>query len=282
MFWQRTLKVSGEAPARSSAEGKPHLAAVGPVAAGTLAIRGLAKSFPIEGQDRIVLEGIDLVIEPGEFVSIVGPSGCGKSTLLRLISGLDTSYEGEILLDGRRITGPSLDRGIVFQDHRLFPWMTVDENVGLALLNRGLDKTRRADLVAEHLALVNLTGFEKAYPHQLSGGMAQRAAIARGLVNEPRILLLDEPLGALDALTRLKVRGELARIWLKHRSTMIMVTHDVAEAVHLSSRVVVMSSAPGRIARIVPVPAAYPRDRADPALQRIEEEVLSLIMTDER
>lgn len=281
MFWQRAFKT----PQRSRpdpAEGKPRLAPVGPVAAGTLTVRSLVKSFPIEGQDRVVLDGVELSIEPGEFVSIVGPSGCGKSTLLRLISGLDTRYEGDILLDGRRITAPSLDRGIVFQDHRLFPWMTVDENVGLPLLNRGLGREERAALVAEHLALVNLTGFEKAYPNQLSGGMAQRAAIARGLVNEPRILLLDEPLGALDALTRLKVRSELERIWLKHRSTMIMVTHDVAEAVFLSSRVIVMSSNPGRIANIVPVPAAYPRERADPALQRIEEEVLSLIMGEEQ
>ena len=279
MFWNRIAQIP-PAPQRP-ADGRPHLAPVVPVPAGTLAVRGLVKRFPVEGQDRIVLDGIDLTIEPGEFVAIVGASGCGKSTLLRLISGLETADRGDILLDGRPITGPSLDRGMVFQDHRLFPWMTVEENIELALINRGLDKPARAALVAEHLALVNLTGFARAYPHQLSGGMAQRAAIARGLVNEPRILLLDEPLGALDALTRLKVRTELERIWLKHRSTMIMVTHDVAEAVHLASRVIVMSANPGRIAAIVTVPIDYPRDRAAPALKRIEEEILALIMKDE-
>jgi len=279
MFRKRTVQPS-QPPARST--GKPQLAPVGPVAAGTLALRGLTKRFPVDGVDRVVLDGIDLAIEPGEFVSIVGPSGCGKSTLLRLISGLETSDEGDILIDGRPISGPSLDRGMVFQDHRLFPWMTVEENVELALLNRNLDKEQRRAAIAEHLALVNLTGFGKAYPHQLSGGMAQRAAIARGLVNEPRILLLDEPLGALDALTRLKVRTELERIWLKHRSTMIMVTHDVAEAVHLASRVIVMAANPGRIASIVPVPLGYPRDRAAPELQRIEEAILGQIMADER
>jgi NitT/TauT family transport system ATP-binding protein/sulfonate transport system ATP-binding protein len=252
------------------------------VASGTLQILGLAKSFPIDGRQRKVLDHIDLTIEPGEFVSIVGPSGCGKSTLLRLITGLDAEYEGEILLDGSRITGPSLDRGIVFQDHRLFPWMSVEENVGLALINRNLGRKDRDRLVAEHLALVNLTGFGSAYPHQLSGGMAQRAAIARGLVNEPRILLLDEPLGALDALTRLKVRSELERIWLKHRSTMIMVTHDVSEAVHLASRVIVMDALPGRIVDIVDVPFDYPRDRSSPALLKIEDSILSQIMSFEQ
>ena len=279
MFWNRVPQP--QLPPRAI-EGRPHLAPVVPVPAGTLAVRDVVKRFPVDGQDRMVLDHIDLTIEPGEFVAIVGPSGCGKSTLLRLISGLEANDGGEILVDGRAITGPSLDRGIVFQDHRLFPWMTVEENVELALINRGLDQAARAELVAEHLALVNLTGFGKAYPHQLSGGMAQRAAIARGLVNEPRILLLDEPLGALDALTRLKVRTELERIWLKHRSTMIMVTHDVAEAVHLASRVIVMAANPGRIASIVPVPFDYPRDRAAPALKRIEEEILAQIMNDER
>lgn len=261
--------------------GMRHLAPVVPVPVGTLAIRDVSKHFQIEGQARLVLDHIDLSIDPGAFISIVGPSGCGKSTLLRLICGLDTDFSGDILLDGRPITGPSLDRGIVFQDHRLFPWMTVEQNVELALINRGLDRKERQSLANERLALVNLTAFARAYPHQLSGGMAQRAAIARALVNEPRILLLDEPLGALDALTRLKVRAEIERIWLKTRSTMIMVTHDVAEAVHLASKVVVLSPHPGRVAAIVDVPFGYPRDRAEPALKRIEEEILALIMADE-
>ncbi len=247
-------------------------------AAGTLSIKGLSKRFRIEGKDRAVLDDIDLQIAPGEFVSIVGPSGCGKSTLLRLISGLDTEYDGSIRLDGERVTGPGLERGIVFQDHRLLPWMTVEDNIDLALIRRKLSKSERRQLVKAHLALVNLTGYEKAYPHQLSGGMAQRAAIARGLVNEPGILLLDEPLGALDALTRLKVRTELERIWIKHRNTMIMVTHDVSEAVHLSNRVIVMSANPGRISRIVSVPLDYPRERSSALLLEIEEDILSTIL----
>jgi NitT/TauT family transport system ATP-binding protein/sulfonate transport system ATP-binding protein len=231
---------------------------------GALTIAGLDKSFTIGGVKRKVLDGIDLSVRRGEFVSIVGASGCGKSTLLRLIVGLDADYSGEIRLDGERVAGTSLDRGLVFQDHRLFPWMTLEENVGLALLNTGVPRARRAHIVAEHIALVGLTGFEKAYPHQLSGGMAQRAAIARALVTEPRVLLLDEPLGALDALTRVKVQNELQRIWLAQRSTMVMVTHDVEEALYLGDRVIVMSPNPGRIRRIVEVDLPHPRDPARP------------------
>src|SRR6188768_709222 len=217
-------------------------------------IRDVSKQYTVKNEVLPVLERLSLTINPGEFLSIVGASGCGKSTLLRLLVGLDREYQGEIQVGGQRVTGTNLDRGIVFQEHRLFPWLTIEQNVGLGLENSPWDAAKKKQAIKEHIELVGLTGFESAYPHQLSGGMAQRAAIARGLVNEPRILLLDEPLGALDALTRLKVRTELERIWLKHRSTMIMVTHDVAEAVHLASRVIVMSANPGRIASIVPVP----------------------------
>jgi len=244
-------------------------------ARGALTISGLNKTFSIGGEPRQILDGIDLAVRPGEFVSIVGASGCGKSTLLRLIVGLDDDYSGEIRLDGERITGTSLDRGIVFQDHRLFPWMTLEENVGLALRNTSVPKAQRARIVAEHIALVNLKGFEKAYPHQLSGGMAQRAAIARALVTEPRLLLLDEPLGALDALTRVHVQNELQRIWLAQRSTMVMVTHDVEEALYLGDRVIVMSPNPGRIRRIVEVDLPHPRDRRSPLLHRLKDEILA-------
>jgi ABC-type nitrate/sulfonate/bicarbonate transport system ATPase subunit len=222
-----------------------------------------------------VLEGINLTVKPGEFVSIVGASGCGKSTLLRLIVGLDDEYNGEIRLDGERVATTSLDRGIVFQDHRLFPWMTLEQNIELALLNTDTSKARRAQIVADHIALVNLKGFEKAYPHQLSGGMAQRAAIARALVTEPKLLLLDEPLGALDALTRVHVQNELQRIWMAQRSTMLMVTHDVEEALYLGDRVVVMAPSPGRIRRIVEVDLPHPRDRGAPLLHRLKDEILA-------
>lgn len=244
-------------------------------ARGALTIAGLDKSFTIGGQPRQVLAGIDLTVRPGEFVSIVGASGCGKSTLLRLIVGLDADYSGEIRLDGARVNDTSLDRGIVFQDHRLFPWMTLEQNIELALLNTGVPKARRKQIVAEHIALVNLAGFEKAYPHQLSGGMAQRAAIARALVTEPKLLLLDEPLGALDALTRVHVQNELQRIWMKQRSTMVMVTHDVEEALYLGDRVIVMSPHPGRIRRIVEVDLPHPRDRRAPLLHRLKDEILA-------
>lgn len=241
---------------------------------GALEIRGLSKAYRIEGRSLPVLENVDLKVNPGEFVSIVGASGCGKSTLLRLIVGLEAEYHGDILLDGERIIATSLERGIVFQDHRLFPWMTVQKNIGLALKNHKLSKAEKERLVAEHIALVNLTGFENAYPHQLSGGMAQRAAIARALITKPKILLLDEPLGALDALTRVHLQRELQRIWVQQRSTMIMVTHDVEEALYLGDRVIVMDSHPGRIKHEIKVDLPHPRDRAAPLLHKLKEELL--------
>ncbi|MDW3712096.1 MULTISPECIES: ABC transporter ATP-binding protein [Pseudomonas] len=249
--------------------GQPH------TLTGALEIRGLSKQYRIEGRTLPVLEGIDLKVAPGEFVSIVGASGCGKSTLLRLIVGLENDYEGEILLDGQRIAATSLERGIVFQDHRLFPWMTVRENIALALKNHRLSAAEKERLVAEHIALVNLQGFENAWPHQLSGGMAQRAAIARALVNKPKVLLLDEPLGALDALTRVHLQRELQRIWIQQRSTMIMVTHDVEEALYLGDRVIVLDSHPGRIRHEIRVNLPHPRDRASPLLQKLKEELLT-------
>lgn len=241
---------------------------------GALEIHGLSKAYRIEGRELNVLQGIDLKVEPGEFVSIVGASGCGKSTLLRLIVGLEADYQGDILLDGRRIEATGLERGIVFQDHRLFPWMTVRKNILLALKNQPLSQAEKERRVAEHIALVNLTGFENAYPHQLSGGMAQRAAIARALITRPEILLLDEPLGALDALTRVHLQRELQRIWAQQRSTMIMVTHDVEEALYLGDRVIVLDPHPGRIRREIRVDLPHPRDRASPRLQALKETLL--------
>lgn len=260
------------------ASGPAHPPASHAQPAGALAISGLSKQFAMKDRSLAVLQGIDLTLRPGEFVCIVGASGCGKSTLLRLIAGLDTDYAGEIRLDGQRIATTSLDRGLVFQDHRLFPWMTLEENIGLALLNTDVPKARRAQIIAEHIALVGLTGFEKAWPHQLSGGMAQRAAIARALVTEPKLLLLDEPLGALDALTRVRVQQELQRIWMRQQSTMLMVTHDVEEALYLGDRVIVMAPNPGRIRRIVDVDLPHPRDRSHPLLHRLRDEILAELM----
>lgn len=242
---------------------------------GELRIEGLNKAYRIDGKALPVLQDIDLHVRAGEFVSIVGASGCGKSTLLRLIVGLESDYQGDILLDGQRLVDTGLERGIVFQDHRLFPWMTVAQNITLALKNLGLSDAQKKQRVAEHIELVNLQGFEHAYPHQLSGGMAQRAAIARALVTQPKILLLDEPLGALDALTRVHLQRELQRIWVQQRSTMIMVTHDVEEALYLGDRVIVMDARPGRIGHIVDVNLPHPRDRGCAELQRLKEELLT-------
>jgi sulfonate transport system ATP-binding protein len=222
-----------------------------------------------------VLQNIDLHVPAGQFLSIVGASGCGKSTLLRLILGLDDDYEGDILLDGKAITGTGLERGIVFQDHRLFPWLTVEQNIGVGLRNAPLSAPDKRQAIAEHLALVGLENFAKSFPHQISGGMAQRVAIARGLVNRPRVLLLDEPFGALDALTRARLQIELQRIWQQEGITMILVTHDVDEAVFLGDRVVVMEPHPGRIRRIVDVDLPHPRHRSDPAFVALRDDVLS-------
>ncbi|HEY3491224.1 MAG TPA: ABC transporter ATP-binding protein [Candidatus Deferrimicrobiaceae bacterium] len=240
--------------------------------AGTLQIRKLNKKFVVQGRENKVLEDINLTIEPGEFISIIGLSGCGKTTLLRLVVGLESEYEGDILLDGRKLNGPSIDRGIVFQDHRLFPWLNVEKNVALGIV--GKNDAAKRETVLRHIERVGLKGFEKNYPHQLSGGMSQRAAIARSLVNQPEILLLDEPLGALDALTRMYMHKELERIWRQESITMIMVTHDVEEAVYLSDKIIVMSAHPGKVQKIIPVPLARPRDRASYDFGLVKEQVL--------
>lgn len=242
--------------------------------AGTLNITHLHKHYDVKGKTLPVLEDVSLSIAPGEFVSIVGASGCGKSTLLRLVVGLEDEYRGEIRLDGQRVVGTSLQRGIVFQEHRLFPWLTVSQNIALALINSPLSEGDKFRTVQSHIALVGLEGFESAYPYQLSGGMSQRVAIARALVTRPEILLLDEPFGALDALTRAHLQQELQRIWQAEGITMILVTHDVEEAVFLGDRVVVMEPRPGRIHRIVPVDLPHPRDRASPEFARARDSVM--------
>ena len=242
--------------------------------AGTLEIQHLSKSYAVKDGELAVLEDVTLHIAPAEFVSIVGTSGCGKSTLLRLIVGLEDQYQGQVLLDGQRIVGTSLQRGIVFQEHRLFPWLTVAGNIELGLLNAPGTAAQKREAVREHIALVGLQGFEKSYPHQLSGGMAQRVAIARALVSKPEILLLDEPFGALDAMTRAYLQQELHRVWQAEGITMILVTHDVEEAVYLGDKVVVMEPRPGRVRRIVPVALAHPRDRADLGFASVKQQVL--------
>lgn len=248
--------------------------------AGTLNIAHLRKQYEVKGEPLPVLEDITLSIAPGEFVSIVGASGCGKSTLLRLVVGLEEDYKGEILLDGKRVVGTSLDRGIVFQEHRLFPWLTVQQNVALGLVNEALGETDKAARIDEYIRLVGLHGFERAYPHQLSGGMAQRVAIARGLVASPRLLLLDEPFSALDALTRQQLQEELLAIRRRTRITTLLVTHDVEEALYLADRVVVMEPRPGRIRRVVEVGLAHPRERGGFDFLRQREALLHELTAD--
>jgi sulfonate transport system ATP-binding protein len=240
----------------------------------SLQLRKVSKTFELPRERLSVLDDISLDIAPGEFVCIVGASGCGKSTLLRLIAGLDTEYSGSVVYEGQPVTGPDLSRGIIFQEHRLFPWLTVEQNVQLAFGATSVPQAEQKERVQEQIQRVGLAGFEKAWPHQISGGMAQRAAIARALINRPKLLLLDEPLGALDALTRLKLQQELQRLWLDVGITMIMVTHDIEEAVFLADRIVAMSARPGRIKRIVPVPLAHPRERTEASFNEIKHDVL--------
>lgn len=224
-----------------------------------LIIHDVNKSFIVNGQSVDVLKDINLEIEEGEFVVIVGHSGCGKSTLLKMIAGLETNDTGELTVDGKAITGPGMDRGMIFQEHRLFPWMSIEKNVQLGL--KGLSKEEKRKLSDQYLELVKLSEFKKAYPSQLSGGMSQRAAIARSLVSQPEILLLDEPFGALDALTKIELQEEMLKIRERFHNTMIMVTHDIEEAVFLADRIVVMSARPGRIKDVIKVELGKYRDR---------------------
>ena len=263
-------------PAMNASPGRP----LAP-ARGRLQVRSVSKSFKVSGAPIEVLRDVSLDVAAGEFVVVLGPSGCGKSTLLRLISGLDRDYRGSISQDGEAITGTSLDRGIVFQEPRLFPWATVWQNIALGLKNAPITENAKRESIAAHIALVGLDGFEHAYPHQLSGGMAQRVAIARGLVNRPHLLLLDEPFGALDALTRARLQIELQRIWAHEQITMVLVTHDVDEAVFLGDRVVVLAPRPGRISRIFDITASRPRQRDDDQLIRIRNAVLRALESDD-
>jgi NitT/TauT family transport system ATP-binding protein len=212
-----------------------------------ITVGNLSKRYGSRHGDVMALQDVNLSIREGEFVSIVGPSGCGKSTLLYLIGGFLQPEQGTIMTDGRRVTGPGVDRGVVFQEYALFPWLTVAGNIEYGLKEAGKPAEERARIVRHYVNLIGLAGFENRYPKELSGGMKQRVAIARTLACGPRILLLDEPLGALDAQTREGMQDELLRIWQATRTTVVMITHDVSEAVYLSSRIVVMSRRPGTV-----------------------------------
>ena len=237
-----------------------------------LEIKNVSKIFHTKEKDVKAIDGISFNVNRGEFISIIGPSGCGKTTLLRLIMGIEKDYEGDILLNGKRVEKPGIDRGVVFQDHRLLPWLTIEENLGLGL------KTEKKQLAMEVEAIlkkVDLSGFGKHYPRQVSGGMSQRASIARALLRKPEILLLDEPLGALDALTRFNMQSELEKIWLYNKTTMIMVTHDIEEAVYLSDRIVILDSRPCKVKEIFNINLPHPRDRRSKKFEEYRTTVVS-------
>jgi len=241
-----------------------------------LDISDVSHGFELHGAHLPVLDHLSFKVEPGEFVALLGPSGCGKSTLLRFVAGLDPPSEGSIAANGKPIIGPDPSRVVVFQDPTLFPWRNVWDNVALGLEAQGLLKARRAR-VDESLRLVGLSGFAKAYPHQLSGGMAQRVALARALVNDPGLMILDEPLGKLDSLTRISMQGEIVRLWQASGFTTLLVTHDIEEALLMATRVIVFSDRPARVMADKSIERPYPRHRDDPQLVALRRDILGLL-----
>ncbi|MVP01391.1 ABC transporter ATP-binding protein [Paenibacillus lutrae] len=237
-----------------------------------LEVGRLNKVFETKKGRVHALHNIDLAIKEGEFITVIGPSGCGKSTLLKIAAGLDTDYEGEVRLSGEKVTGPGIDKGFIFQEPRLFPWLTVEKNIAADLSLKKPEVRQKVDNLIE---LVKLTGFEKAYPRELSGGMAQRVSIARALLRNPKILLLDEPFGALDAFTRAHMQEVLLDIWQANKTTMVFVTHDIDEAIFLANRVVILKPRPGAIKNIIPVDLPFPRKKASTSFQEIRYKILS-------
>ncbi|MGJ4958781.1 ABC transporter ATP-binding protein [Bradyrhizobium sp. HKCCYLRH2015] len=227
----------------------------------TLVIDNVTRIFPARQRHAPTraLEPVELTIGNNDFVTILGPSGCGKSTLLRIVAGLDHPTSGKVLLDGREVTGPGADRGMVFQSYTLFPWLTVRENIAFGLRERGVPESERNAIADRFIQQIGLKGFENHWPKQLSGGMQQRCAIARALANDPKILLLDEPFGALDNQTRVLMQEMLLGIWERDQKTVLFVTHDIEEAIFLGSRVLVMSARPGRIKADIKIELPHPR-----------------------
>ena len=227
-----------------------------------LDVRNLTKTFWSHGLEHTTLDNISFHVHRREFLCVLGPSGCGKSTLIRIVAGLDTPTSGDVLLDGKKVDGPGPDRGMVFQSYTLFPWLTVKKNVMFGLRMAGQSGATVESEAREWINLVGLTKFENSYPHQLSGGMKQRVAIARALANRPRILLMDEPFGALDAQSRAQMQAYLLEIWKNVDVTILFITHDLDEAVYLSDRILVLGTNPSRVAEMIEDPVPRPRDRA--------------------
>ena len=237
-----------------------------------LVIDKLNKTFAAPTGDIVALSNIHLNVNKGELITIIGPSGCGKSTLLKIVAGLDIGYSGIVLLNGKQIEGPSIEKGFIFQEPRLFPWLSVERNIAANLSLKDPEVRRKVD---ELIDLVRLRGFEKSYPRELSGGMAQRVSIARALLRNPDVLLLDEPFGALDAFTRSHLQEVLLDIWQSNKTTMLFVTHDLDEAVFLGERVVIMNPRPGHIRSILPIDLPFPRKRSGSSFQEMRRIVLN-------
>ena len=240
-----------------------------------LVYKNINKSFTtVRGENVVALQDINLTIADGSFVCLVGKSGCGKTTLLRMTAGLDTPSAGSVTLNGQSISDTDPKVGIVFQEDRLLPWRTIQKNVEFGLELAHVPKAERRERALHYLDLVGLSDFSEAHPHELSGGMKQRAAIARALANEPEVLLMDEPFGALDAQTRLQMQAELMRIYLKESRTIVFVTHSVDEAVYLADRVVVLTPSPGRIKEVVAIEVPRPRDRTAPEVVQYIKQIM--------
>lgn len=234
-------------------------------------ITNVNKTYKGVSGDVVALKNVTLEIEENEFVAIVGPSGCGKTTLLNILAGLETFDSGTVTFGGEPIVGPGIDRGVIFQQYALFPWLTVRKNMEFGLKYRGHSKEKQKEITDHYMEIVGLTEFANLYPKELSGGMKQRVAIARGYATSPKVLLMDEPFGALDAQTRAQLQEDLLRTWETERKTIFFITHDVEEAVLLSQRVVIMSARPGRVKEIVKVDLPYPRNQQTKILPRFNE-----------
>jgi ABC-type nitrate/sulfonate/bicarbonate transport system ATPase subunit len=247
----------------------------------TLSIQGVGRTFAglHGGAPTLALQPTNLEVAHNDFITVLGPSGCGKSTLLRIVAGLDTPSTGRVLLDGQPVTGPGADRGMVFQSYTLFPWLTVRENISFGLREKGMPAAEQAEIAARFIAEVGLSGFEAHYPKQLSGGMQQRVALARALANDPKILLLDEPFGALDNQTRALMQELLLSIWELHRKTVLFVTHDIDEAIFMANRCVVFSARPGRIKNELAIDLPYPRHYTVKTTARFSE--LKAVVTED-
>lgn len=242
----------------------------------TLRLENVSKSFAKVENDEVThaLNNVNLMMQSGEFISLVGPSGCGKSTILRLVAGLINPTTGKVLMDNEEVLKPSPERGMVFQKPTLFPWLTVHDNIAFSLKRQGTYKGNE-HRVEHMLNVTGLQAFRDDYPGQLSGGMAQRVALVRTLINEPDVLLLDEPLGALDAFTRMNMQDEILKIWHEREQLAIMVTHDVDEAIYMGTRVIVMEANPGRIVADIKIDEAYPRDRSSAAFVEYRNDILN-------